>query len=1003
MIHILKNSKITILTFILLWVIPLFSQSLRNDRDEGNLIYERYKNRPKGNFSKISGKGDRAVGILDRGQLANVTGNFGIISNFHLFAPAFHWPSWADDSHQYCFGLELLVGYKGDVVTSVFDPGTVAENYDWEATDGSKGGLFSGNLTVSDGTPWLASSDNDKSWPLNSNGKPFWPGPYRIDPATGEQVEGEFVSERDVYGEFDDKTNVNGSYGLVVYQKSYSFSRSYAEDFIIFDFSIINTSENVLDSVWVGYMSDFKVDFDAHDHIRLDRISPRPDLIYLYDSDPNAGAWDITGYIGFLNLFWPRNMGITDFHYFDNIYEPSTNDQLWEIMTSDTSGSHITVSNYFHHLPGQNYRIDNTALSDDLDPSGQGLGTDFVFIVSTGPLTLQPHDTVRSAFTVVLGANKDEMFANAQTVKDMSNNFFLGPNAPRSPIVQAFPQDKKVLLTWDGSRSETSRDLLSEKMDFEGYKIYRSDDFGRTWGNPITDERGNLIGYVPIAQYDLDNDIFGRDPNSNFYLGSNTGLRHTFVDSTVLNGKEYWYSVTAYDRGDAATGVPALESSIGVTKDEPNVAVVIPAGPTSALVPSSIAMGDSLPPIGGECDSRLEIQVVDNTQLTGDRYQITFNDLGMVITASETANPDTAITTTFNLVNLTTGDTLLANHPLLNESGDNVPVTDGFRVLTREAEPGVKFLGWTLVSGDTCTYEWRVTNFEAQANNAQVGPVDIYSSDDFRLTVDYTNQAELFWYDIFTGETREEKTPVPLKIELINDPANPVDIDSTSWLREYDLFGTFPNRDNFFSPFGWDLEPGGKGFNPNTPVFAYLWPDIINPEWVMVDTTTGLQREFGVFLLTQNYPDQYTDQYGNPVNRPAVQPQQGDQFTIITKKLFRSLVSYEFDAPKPTYSNNAVNLNEVKVVPNPYIVRAGWEQSQFEGRLQFTNLPPVCDIIIYTTAGDRVATLRHDNNTSYEFWNLQNDSQINVAYGLYVFVVKTPDDEKYTGRFVVIK
>jgi hypothetical protein len=751
-------------------------------------------------------------------------------------------------------------------------------------------------------------------------------------------------------------------------------------------------------------MSDFKVDFDAHDHIRLTNVSPRQDLIYLYDSDPNAGAWDITGHIGFLNLFWPGNMGITDFHYFDNIYEPSTNEQLWEIMTSDTSGRNITVSNYFHHLPGENHRIDNTDLSDDLDPSGQGLGTDFVFIVSTGPLALQPHDTVRSAFAVVLGATNDEMLANAQTVRDMSNNFFLGPNAPRSPVVQAFPQDKKVVLTWDGSFSETSRDLLSGKMDFEGYKIYRSEDFGQTWGDPVTDERGNIIGFVPVVQYDLDNDIFGRDPFSNFYLGSNTGVRHTYEDSTVLNGKEYWYSVTAYDRGEVTTGIPALESSIGVTEDEPNVVRIIPAGPTSALVPSSIEMGDSLPPIGGESDSRLEVQVVDNTQLTGHRYKVTFNDLGVVITATDEADSDTTVTTTFNLINLTTGDTLLNNHPLLNESGDNVPVTDGFRVLTREAEPGVKFLGWSLVNGDTCTYEWRVTNFEAQANNPQVGPEDVYSSDDYRLTVDYTNQTDVFWYDIFNGETHPDSTtPVPLKFELINDPNNPVDIGNTSWLREYDLFGSFPNRDNFFSPFGWDLEPGGKGFNPNTPTFAYLWPDIINPERVITDPETGLERELGVLLLTQNYPDQYIDQYGQQVNHPAVKPQQGDQFTIITKKLFRSDVYYEFDTPKPAYSNSAVNLNEVKVVPNPYIVRAGWEEDQFEGRLQFTNLPPVCDIIIFTTAGDRVATLRHDNNTSYEFWNLQNDSQINIAYGLYVFVVKTPDGQKYTGRFVVIK
>ncbi|MEJ2050180.1 MAG: hypothetical protein P8Y60_10140, partial [Calditrichota bacterium] len=368
----MRNSlKFIYLTGILLLILPhLYGQSLFNDRNEGEKVYQRYKNRPQGVFKKPEGKGDRAVGLMDRGEVTNVTGNFGVLSNFHLFAPAIHWPSWADDTHQYCFGLELLLGVNGDVVTSISDPSTVAENYDWEALDYSYGDLFSGNVTVSDGTPWLASSDNSDSWPLNQNNKPFWPGPFRYDPNTGGQKTGEFVSERDIYAEFTDQNNINGPYGIKVLQKNYSFSRSYARNFIIFDFEIINTSGNQLDSVYVGYMADFKVDFDAHDHIRFTSIKPNKprDLVYLWDADPNEGIWDITGYIGFLSLFSPNNKGITDFHYFDNIYEPSTNHHLWEIMSSDTSGSHITVSNYFH---GDNYRIDDDALADDMDPSGQ--------------------------------------------------------------------------------------------------------------------------------------------------------------------------------------------------------------------------------------------------------------------------------------------------------------------------------------------------------------------------------------------------------------------------------------------------------------------------------------------------------------------------------------------------------------------------------------------------------------------------------------------------------
>jgi hypothetical protein len=989
-----------------LWVINiLFAQSLFNDRDEGLKTYQKYKNRPKAAFSKELGKADRGVAILDRGELANVTGNFGVLSNFHLFAPAFHWPSWVDDTHQYCFGLELLVGVKGDVVTSIHDPATVAENFDWEAQDNSYGELFSGNVTASDGTPLLASSDNRNTWPLLGNNNPFWPGPFRYDPQTGGEKSGEFVSERDIYAVFTDQNNVNGSYGLVGKQRAFSFSRSYARDFIIFDFQLINTSADTLDSVWVGYMADFKVDFDTHDHIRFISLDPtKPnnrDLVYLWDADPFQGIWDVTGYIGFLSLFTPQNTGITDFHYFDNIYEPSTNKQLWEIMTSDTSGSHITTSIYFH---GDNYRLDDDALADDLDPSGQKLGTDFVFIISTGQLTIPPADSVHSAFAVVMGGSREEMLANAETVKDMAKQNYLGPNAPPSPQVQAFASDRQVTVTWDGNASETAGDLLSGKLDFEGYRIYRSTDYGLNWGNSITDERGNLIGYVPIAQYDLDNTVSGKDPNSNFYLGNNTGLKHTFIDSTVNNGVEYWYSVTAYDAGDITTSLPALESPRGVTPDESNVVSVIPTGTAANLGYETIPDADSLPPEGGICHSKLSIQIIDPTQLTGHQYRITFTDVDRIIRATEQGLADTTYETTFNLIDLTTQDTLITSHPLLDESKDNVPVVHGFRIFAQETEPAVTFLGWTLANDETCTFDWRITNFDTFATHPWRETPAIYTSDDYRITVDHSPNggSQVQWYDIYTGEDQDTTIYIPLKIEIITDPDNPIEIGQESWLGDYDIFSDPSWHDTHYSPLGWDLEPGGAGYNPNYP-WGYIWPDVLLLERKIIDPSTGFEKYVGLKLFTQNFPDNYFSQGGLPKYKPAVQPSAGDEFTIQTKKLFRSEIYYEFQTYPLTQQDKQTDLGQIKVVPNPFIVRAGWEQSQFEGRLQFTNLPKECEIAIYSTAGDHIITLQHNSFNNSMFWNLQNDSGVNVAYGLYVFVVKTPDGEKHTGKFVVIR
>ncbi|MFZ0391197.1 MAG: hypothetical protein WAN36_12140 [Calditrichia bacterium] len=987
-----KKIRFTFILFclpaILLFFQPAgFTQSLTRDRNEGRKTYQRLQNRLTGALRKESAKIDRGVGIMDRGELANVVGNFGVLSNFHLFSPAMHWPSWADDTHQYSFGLALLVGVKGDVVTSIHDPATVAENFDWEARDGSLGGLFSGEVTASDGTPILASSDVVDTWPRDNQGNPFWPGFFRKDPETGETIPGEFVSERDIYAEFTDANNQNGPYGLKVLQTTYSFGRLYAQDFLIFDFRITNTSAQNLDSIYVGYQADFKVDFDTHDKIRFGQPGTEPDLVYLYDGDPGAGIWDITGYIGFLSLFTPHNLGITDFHYYDNIYEPSTNEQLWEIMSSDTSGTHITPSLYFH---GDNYRIDDASLSDNMDPGGLQRGTDFVFMVSSGPITLAAGDTVHSAFAIVMGESEDELFANAAQVRRMAANNYLGYSPPRAPRLYGTTRKGKVYLNWEAGVSENSVDLLSGEKDFEGFRLYRSEDFGKTWGRVITDEKGFFLDYYPLAQFDRIDDITGKDPLSHYYLGDDTGLQYRYVDDEVIPGKEYWYALTAYDQGNPSpdSGYASLESPRGATPEDQNVVSVIPAQTVDNF---NLTSFDSLTALGGRSDSRVQVSIVNTDQLTGDSYRVLFDDA--------------ADTTTYTLINLSSGDTLVHNFPIPpDQEVTNTPITEGFR-LTFLDRRGVTGLGWTNVQGDTPTYEWRVTNFEAAASNPQVGPEAVYTTDDYRLTVDYNSGggSQVGWYDIFANAARDTAVHIPLKIEVITDPDNPVDIGSTSWLREYDLFGLFPNREAFFSPLGWDLEPGGAGFNPNFSPGGYLWVDIINPEQPVLNNDGDTLKINGLYLLTQNYPEAYINQYGDSVYRPPVKPAQGDQFTIRTRKALRSEVSYEFSTDLQQQIRPAINIPQVKVVPNPYIVKAGWENSQFSGRLQFANLPPRCKIDIYTIAGDHVISLHHNDIYDYTFWNLQNKSGVSVAYGLYVYVVTTPDDEKQTGRFAIIR
>ena len=88
------------------------------------------------------------------------------------------------------------------------------------------------------------------------------------------------------------------------------------------------------------------------------------------------------------------------------------------------------------------------------------------------------------------------------------------------------------------------------------------------------------------------------------------------------------------------------------------------------------------------------------------------------------------------------------------------------------------------------------------------------------------------------------------------------------------------------------------------------------------------------------------------------------------------------------------SLSDVKVVPNPYIVRALWDQNRFNQHIDFRHLPASCTIRIFNVAGEWITTLVKDgivgNNEVYDeegslSWDLRNYEGLKVASGLYLY------------------
>ncbi len=957
---------------------------------------------------------DRGIGLLDKGQIKNVISNYGILSNFHLSAPALQWPRNAEDVQQYGFGVDLIILADDVLIHSIYDPSSVNQDFGWEAADGSNGNLFNDSRTeentAADGvSPILASSDRQATWPTN-NGEPFWPGLFRADLENpGSYAENEFTSDRDIYCEFTDTKDV----GIRIKQHSYSYSRAYAEDFLFFRFFIHNDGNEDLDDVYTGFQADLKPDFYADDRIGVLAVEPfdnDPSFIYKWDlngipqRDDSSHFEQWVGPLGVIGLGFiktPGNAGITSFHYYHDDNSP-VEDETFAGLIKNEPSSLENPEYYFH---GSDSTFDDVSLWEDVDKD-ELPGAEITFLVATGPFSLAAGDSTEFSMVIAIGADTTDLQNNLETAYFMGKTKkFQGSGPPATPHLTAVPTDGEVRLYWN-DEAESSIDALTGYSDFEGYRLYKSYDRGLTWGEPVTNWWGDPISFLPIFQCDIIDSIIGLDPaysadfpSAHAWLGDDTGLRHSYIDTDVTNGVEVWYSLTSYDRGvfnpeypDSTE--PSYETGRGVSPFEQNVASVVPGTRSSNIEPFNPYI-DLHQVAGQEADGKLEIEVINEFDLTGHSYRIEFTD-----TTYMDMVEDTLIEVTHPLMtlidlerssseftdNLTNETFLYMGIPL---TGDGMPVVDGFRINALNVDgPGLDTMYWSVVNGEECTFDWWTE--DRHPDNFRTFDEIIEGWDDWKITI--TEDSILVpYFAAGFGEDPMGEIFMQLEIERIPYPYT----DSTTVVSDFlmlsDLrsFPPFADRDDILGPLGWDLVPGGAGYNPHVyeGTTDADWPDML----VLGDDDDNSEGSL-LYLKTQNGPE------------TAIPPSVGDEFYIHTLKPFSESVKYEFTTSAPEQIGGS-ELSNIKVVPNPFIVKSGLETGDYDSRVMFTHLPAKCSIRIYTVDGRKVRTLDHYSSSGegYEYWDLLNSEGQKVAFGLYIYVVKTPDDEKVTGKLMIIR
>lgn len=546
--------------------------------------------------------------------------------------------------------------------------------------------------------------------------------------------------------------------------------------------------------------------------------------------------------------------------------------------------------------------------------------------------------------------------------------------APPAPLLTAIPGNNKVTLNWDDAAENSYDDFTAniggDGHHFEGYKIYRSSDPAFLDANTITNGFGTPQFNLPIATFDLNDGISGFDPigidGIHYYLGDDSGLKHSFIDTTVKNGFTYYYALVSYSKGFPEGGILPGESPIrvnlkadGSVKLGQNVARVKPEAVSAGYVEPTLG---TINLIKGATTSTVNYDIVDpHTIKDGHKYYLTFQDTLIIGGAGKA---DTLKTKNYSLTDSTAG-TVLINKSTHFESTYEQPIIDGFRLL---------FNNEKIVQLDKSKSKW---------NDPNVPP---YVFEKFVFPSTPSGEQRPNDYKVFFGNIGID-TSIAFKLGPTTYPAKPVNFRVFNLTTERYLKFGFVELDTAFGGAG---KLSARGAFKDRIIFQEP-----NPQGASVTT-------WWFYLSAQ--PDTSLRQ---------TIPQPGDTAYIYLRKPFLSSDVFEFTAKAPVVDNDKakLSLDDIKVVPNPYLASAQWEVKNpyTSGRgprsLHFIHLPAKCTIRIFTINGELVNIIEHDSpiDDGTEDWNMLTKDNLAISYGVYIYHIEAPGIGEKIGKFAVIK
>ena len=93
-------------------------------------------------------------------------------------------------------------------------------------------------------------------------------------------------------------------------------------------------------------------------------------------------------------------------------------------------------------------------------------------------------------------------------------------------------------------------------------------------------------------------------------------------------------------------------------------------------------------------------------------------------------------------------------------------------------------------------------------------------------------------------------------------------------------------------------------------------------------------------------------------------------------------------------------LDQIRVVPNPYVISHQGQKSAYDAKLYFTKLPRKCTIDIYTASGDLVTTIEHDEDTGGRM-NAAPGEAVLAGDGVALFDLLTKNGQRVQSQTLI--